>query len=123
MEILKVLQKSPEIVESGESSDIDVLSVDIDCEQESSAQSFSQEERQSINSRRHTERQTPEQFMRALTILKTIGKKLSGYDPELRPEPEGTPPMSGTEHVRAIVEQAQSVENLSMMFEGWMAWI
>lgn len=53
----------------------------------------------------------------AVNILKRIRSKLDGIDLDKRQ------PMTVPEHVTAIIHEAQSVDNLSLMYEGWTSWV
>jgi hypothetical protein len=53
----------------------------------------------------------------AVNILKRIRSKLDGVDFDKHQ------PMTIPEHVTAIILEAQSVDNLSSMYEGWTSWV
>ncbi|KAG2186028.1 hypothetical protein INT43_002466 [Umbelopsis isabellina] len=53
----------------------------------------------------------------AVNILKRIRSKLDGIDLAKRQ------PMTVPEHVTAIIHEAQSADNLSLMYEGWTSWV
>ena len=62
-----------------------------------------------------------ERNLHALTVLRRIKCKLDGKD--RWPGKERDTKQSVSEQVEAVIKQACSVDNLSMMYEGWSAWV
>ena len=62
-----------------------------------------------------------ERNVHALTVLRRIKCKLDGKD--RWPGRERETRQSVSEQVESVIKQACSPENLSMMYEGWCAWV
>jgi len=54
----------------------------------------------------------------AIKILKRVQEKLEGRDASL-----GEEKLSVQEQVDAVIKEATSSDNLSLLYEGWTSWI